>query len=111
MIIAQLVPELNEGGVERGTVELSREFVKRGHKSIVISKGGSLVPEIEKHGGQHVAMDLCSKNIATAPLRAASLRRMLKKLRPDIIQARSRVPAWLAYFANNFSDSITAILP
>ena len=45
-------------------------------------------------------MDLCSKNIATAPLRAASLRRILEKMRPDIIHARSRVPAWLAYFAN-----------
>ncbi|RLA69139.1 MAG: glycosyl transferase, partial [Epsilonproteobacteria bacterium] len=37
MKIVQLLPELNEGGVERGTMELSRELVKLGHESIVIS--------------------------------------------------------------------------
>ena len=100
MIIVQLVPELYEGGVERGTVELSREFVQRGYRSIVISRGGTLVPQIEKHGSQHVTMDLCSKNIATAPFRAAKLRSILREIKPDIIHARSRVPAWLAYFAN-----------
>jgi len=100
MKIIQLVPELHEGGVERGTVELSREFVQRGHKSIVISHGGPLVQQVEEHGGLHIAMDLCSKNIVTAPFRAARLRRKLRKLQPDIVHARSRVPAWLAYFAN-----------
>ncbi len=29
MRVVQLLPELNEGGVERGTVELNREFVKK----------------------------------------------------------------------------------
>ncbi len=100
MIIVQLVPELYEGGVERGTVELSREFVQKGHKSYVISRGGPLVQQIEKHGGQHITMDLCSKNIATVPFRTARLRKILRNIQPDIIHARSRVPAWLAYFAN-----------
>ncbi|KPK27997.1 MAG: glycosyl transferase [Desulfobacterales bacterium SG8_35_2] len=100
MIIVQLVPELQEGGVERGTVELSREFVLKGHKSFVISRGGTLVQEIEKHGGHHITLDLCSKNIATVPFRAVRLRSVLRKIQPDIIHARSRVPAWLAYFAN-----------
>jgi len=100
MKIVQLVPELHEGGVERGTVELSREFVLRGHESVVISRGGPLVRQIEEHGGLHVTMDLCSKNIITAPFRAIKLRQILNKLQPDIIHARSRVPAWLSYFAN-----------
>jgi glycosyltransferase involved in cell wall biosynthesis len=100
MKIVQLVPELYEGGVERGTVELSREFVQRGHESIVISRGGPLADQIEKQKGLHVKMDLCSKNIVTAPFRVGQLRRILGKLQPDIIHARSRVPAWLAYFAN-----------
>ncbi len=100
MKIVQLVPELNEGGVERGTVELSRGLVRRGHESIVISRGGKLVWQIEQHGGLHVNMDLCSKNIATAPFRVVQLRGILRRLQPDVIHARSRVPAWLAYFAN-----------
>ena len=53
MKIVQLLPELNEGGVERGTMELSRELVQLGHESIVISAGGKLVEQIEQDGGVH----------------------------------------------------------
>ena len=42
MRIVQVIPELNEGGVERGVVELNREFVKKGIESFVISAGGKL---------------------------------------------------------------------
>ena len=100
MKIVQLLPELNEGGVERGTMELSRELGKRGHESIVISYGGKLVKQIKADGGRHILLDVCSKNIFTAPFRMLKLRKVLKELNPDIIHARSRVPAWLAYMAN-----------
>jgi len=100
MRVVQLLPELNEGGVERGVVELNREFVKQGLESIVISKGGRLVKTIQQDGGRHVAFDVCSKNPLTAPWRIVRLRRILRELKPDILHARSRVPAWLAWLAN-----------
>ena len=100
MRIVQLLPELNEGGVERGAMELSRELVKLGHESIIISAGGKLVEQIKKDGGTHITFDVHSKNIFTAPLRVVKLKKILKELQPDIIHARSRVPAWLAYLAN-----------
>lgn len=100
MRIAQMLPELNEGGVERGVVELSREMVKRGHESIVISHGGRLVAQIEGDGGRHVKLDVASKNPLTVPGRVLQLRRTLRNLQPDVIHARSRVPAWLAVLAN-----------
>ena len=100
MKIVQLLPELNEGGVERGTVELSRELVKKGIESIVISVGGKLSGQIEEDGGQHITFDVCSKNILTAPTRIHALRKILRQLEPDVVHARSRVPAWLTYLAN-----------
>jgi len=104
MHIIQILPELNQGGVERGTVELSRELVKRSHRSTVISAGGVLVGEIEKEGGQHITLDVCSKNPLSFPLRVRALRRTLKSLTqdlsPSILHARSRVPAWLCHLAN-----------
>ena len=99
MRVIQLLPELNEGGVERGTVELNREFVKQQHESIVISRGGMLADTIENDGGKHVQYDVCSKNPLTAPSRILGLRRLFKELNPDLIHARSRVPAWLCHFA------------
>jgi len=103
MRIIQLLPELNEGGVERGTMELSRELVKLGHESIVISAGGKLQEQIEQEGGKHITFDLCSKNPFTALSRIIKLRKLFKELQPDILHARSRVPAWLTYLANKKS--------
>lgn len=100
MKIVQLLPELNEGGVEVEAVELNRELVKFGVTSIVVSAGGKLANQIEKDGGKHIVFDVCSKNIFTVPFRIFKLRRLIKKLDPDILHARSRVPAWLTYLAN-----------
>ena len=100
MKIVQLIPELNEGGVERGVIELSREMVKRGHESIVISNGGKLVGQLQKDGACHIKLDVCSKNILSAPWRIFKLYQTLKALKPDIVHARSRVPAWMTYLAN-----------
>ena len=100
MRIVQLLPELNEGGVERGVVELNREFVKCGHESIVISAGGKLAGQIASDGGRHITFDVCSKNPLTVLRRVVTLRRLFRELRPDVLHARSRVPAWLAYLAN-----------
>lgn len=100
MKIVQLLPELNEGGVERGVVELSRELVKLGHDSVVISNGGKQAEQIALDGGRHITLDVCSKNLLTAPSRMLQLRRQLRELDPDVIHARSRVPAWLAWLAN-----------
>ncbi len=100
MKIVQVIPELNEGGVERGVVELNREYVKLGIESYVISNGGKLVERIIIDGGNHITFDVCSKNILTSFIRVSKLKKILKELKPDIIHVRSRVPAWLVYFAN-----------
>lgn len=100
MHIVQLLPELNQGGVERGAVELSRELVKRGHQSTVISAGGSQAAQIEQDGGRHITLDVCSKNPLTVLKRVTDLRRLISDLSPSILHARSRVPAWLTWFAN-----------
>lgn len=104
MRIVQLLPELNEGGVERGVVDLSRELVRRGHESVVLSAGGKLVAQLEREGGRHLCLPLASKNPFSLPWRVAALRRALAGLQPDVIHARSRVPAWLAVLANRRLD-------
>lgn len=101
MHIIQVLPQLNEGGVERGTLEFNRAFVERGHRSTVISSGGRLATQIDHDGGRHIQMDVASKNPFSAPIRVWKLRSLLAHLNPDILHARSRVPAWLCWFANS----------
>jgi glycosyltransferase involved in cell wall biosynthesis len=100
MHILQLLPALNEGGVERGVVEINRELVRRGVRNTVISAGGRLAPQIDTDGGRHIALDVKSKNLLTVPLRVRRLRALIAELNPDIIHVRSRVPAWLVRLAN-----------
>ncbi len=38
--ILQILPKLNSGGVERGTIEIATAITKAGFKSYVISAGG-----------------------------------------------------------------------
>lgn len=98
LTVAQIVPELHSGGVERGTLEVNAELAARGHRSLVISAGGRLVEQVVAAGGEHFVMQVARKSPAT--LRSAwELRRFLKEQRVDILHARSRVPAWVSVAA------------
>lgn len=98
LTIVQMVPELNGGGVETETLEVSAEIVRQGHRSIVISSGGRLVDQLHNHGAEHVAWNIRSKSPAS--LRWIwPLRKYLQANHVNIIHARSRIPAWIGYLA------------
>ncbi|MCX5712829.1 MAG: GT4 family glycosyltransferase PelF, partial [Candidatus Omnitrophica bacterium] len=99
MNILQILPQLNVGGVETGTVDLSRYLVKFGHKSIVVSAGGELVKDIEEHGGKHYKLAVNKKSIIAIFKAAPQLAEIIRKEEIDVIHARSRVPAWIAFMA------------
>jgi len=95
--ILQIVPALNNGGVERGVIETSKFLVKNNNKSIVISSGGIYEHLISRHGGILYKLDVHIKN----PLKWKSLRSEIEKVirneNVDLIHVCSRVPAWIAY--------------
>jgi glycosyltransferase involved in cell wall biosynthesis len=96
----QLVPAMEQGGVERGVVEVNRELVRAGWENVVVSAGGRLAGQIESDGGRHVRLDVKSKNPFTFFFRARALRKVLEVERPDAVCVHSRVPAWLFTWAN-----------
>lgn len=98
MKVLQILPELNAGGVERGTLELARYLVQNGHESIVVSNGGRLVSALENEGSRHLTMPVHRKSFSSL-LQIAPLRRVLESERPDILHIHSRVPGWIAWFA------------
>ena len=48
--VLQVLPALESGGVEKGTLEVAKFLVEKGHRSIVISKGGRLLKLLIKSG-------------------------------------------------------------
>jgi glycosyltransferase involved in cell wall biosynthesis len=98
MKVLQILPELNAGGVERGTLELGEFLVLHGHESLVVSNGGRLVEKLEKQGSRHITMSVHRKSPLSL-LHVRPLRRLLERERPDILHIRSRVPGWIAWLA------------
>lgn len=97
--ILQVLPELETGGVETGTIEIACELQKRGIKNFVASQGGRMVHELEKAGIPHLTLPLKSKNIFTMRHNAEKLAQYIKENGINIVHARSRAPAWSAYWA------------
>lgn len=98
LTVVQVLPALQAGGVERCTLETARALVAAGHRSIVISSGGRLVEQLVGEGSEHIALPVARKSLLTLR-QVAPLRRLLRELRPDVLHARSRVPAWVAWLA------------
>ncbi|MEK6715829.1 MAG: GT4 family glycosyltransferase PelF [Candidatus Omnitrophota bacterium] len=99
MNILQVLPELNVGGVETGTVDLAVSLVNLGHKSVVASCGGELVLELEKAGVKHYTLDMRNKYPFVIFMNIKKLADIISQEKIDIIHARSRAPAWSAFFA------------
>ena len=99
MNILQILPELNVGGVETGTVDLAKYLVARGHRSIVVSNGGALVSKLQSDGSKHYILPVHKKNLFTILSCIGKLVTIIKNEKIDIVHARSRVPAWIAFFA------------
>lgn len=96
--VIQLVPRLESGGAERSTLEIADALVRAGHRSIVVSAGGRMVARLIASGSEHVALDIGRKSLATLR-HALALRRLIAATGADIVHARSRLPAWLGWWA------------
>src|SRR3989338_5737254 len=100
MKILQIIPALKSGGTERGTIDLCLDLKTKGFTPYVISNGGALVKELEKAHIPHMAWPVHKKNPFTILWTTLRLAQFIKKEKIDIVHARSRVPAWMTYFAN-----------
>ena len=98
LTVVQLLPALDAGGVERSTLEIADALVRAGHRAIVVSKGGRLLPQLESMGAEHVELDIGRKSPLTFR-QVPALRTLFRDSAADIVHARSRLPAWLAWFA------------
>ena len=96
--VMQLLPELNSGGVERGTLEMGRHLVDKKHNSVVVSGGGRLVEQLEREGSLHIKKSIGSKT-PLALVHIWPMRRLIKAHNIDILHLRSRMPAWVGYVA------------
>ncbi len=97
--ILQVLPALETGGVERGTLEMTQAIVRSGGTALVASAGGRMVAQIERARGRHVRLNLMTKDPLNIYLNAGRLARLIREEGIGLVHARSRAPAWSALLA------------
>lgn len=98
LTVLQMLPALESGGVERGTLEVARHLVAHGHRSLVLSAGGRLVETLAREGSEHIAWPVGRKSLLALRF-VRPLRRLLAERQVDVLHVRSRLPGWIAYLA------------
>ncbi len=99
LVVLQVLPALETGGVERGTVEMTEAVVAAGGRAIVASAGGRMVALVERAGGRHVTLNLLTRDPLSIWLNARPLAALIRAEGVAIVHARSRAPAWSAWLA------------
>jgi len=97
--VLQVLPSLETGGVERGTVEITQAIAAAGGTALVASEGGRLVAAVERAGGRHIRLPMATKNPVAIWRNVGRLVQLIGAERVSIVHARSRAPAWSALMA------------
>ncbi len=97
--VLQVVPSLVTGGVERGAVDMAAALTRAGGTAIIASEGGPLEYELQRIGATHIRLPMASKNPIVMSSNIRRLKKTILAHNVDIVHARSRAPAWSAYFA------------
>jgi glycosyltransferase involved in cell wall biosynthesis len=98
-VIMQIIPELGPGGAEQGCLDIAAELVASGAMAIVVSNGGSRIPELVRMGAHHINLPVHSKNPVVMWKNIHALRKIIHRYNVNIVHARSRAPAWSALYA------------
>lgn len=94
--VLQILPSLQTGGVERGTVDIAAALTAAGWRAIVASAGGAMAHEIARVGGTHITLPVDSKNPLVMRKNIGAVADVIRTHNVSIVHARSRAPAWSA---------------
>jgi glycosyltransferase involved in cell wall biosynthesis len=97
--VLQIIPDLESGGAERASVDIAEALTEAGARALVASRGGRMVSELQSKGGVWLPFPAATKNPIAMALNSVRLARIIRDEGVDIVHARSRAPAWVAYYA------------
>jgi len=97
--ILQIVPSLDAGGAEQGTLDVAKAIAGAGFRALVVSEGGRMENELQRLGAELIRLPAASKNPATILANIGKLEKIIRERNVALVHARSRAPAWSAYYA------------
>ena len=99
--LLQIIPSLDSGGAEQGTVDLANFIGEKNLGSFIVSNGGNMLRLLNRRKTSHFKLPVHSKNIFFVPLIANKLKKIISDKDINIVHVRSRFPAWHLQFIRN----------
>ena len=96
--VLQILPSLDSGGVERGTIDLANYLSSNKIFNHIISNGGRMEIELNTEYSQHYNLSVNSKNLFLYPYLAKKIDKYIKNHNINLIHVRSRGPSWILKF-------------
>ena len=85
-------------------MDLAKYLVKSQHKAVVVSAGGELVDKLKCLGAVHYSLAVNKKSLFSIVRACFELVKIIRREDIRVVHARSRVPAWSAYFAAKLTN-------
>ena len=98
--LMQIVPSLQSGGVEQGTIDVANYLASLKIQNNISSNGGKMVSYLDNKFVRHNLIPVNSKNFFLMPFVANKINRIINKESINILHFRSRAPAWLLPYIN-----------
>ena len=97
--IIQIIPNMEIGGAENSVIETSSYLKKNNFRPLVLTTGGKLIEKLNLLGITVIKEKIDKRNIFTIVRNIFLFKRIFKEKQVELVHARSRAPAWSAYFA------------
>ena len=98
--VVQVIPALESGGVERGTIDVANYLAELNIHNSIISNGGSLESELNQEFIDHFKLPVHSKNPILYFNLAKKIQEYIQIKKINLVHVRSRAPAWIINMMN-----------
>ena len=98
--VVQVIPALESGGVERGTVDVANYLADLKIYNSIISNGGLLENELNQEFIDHFKLPVHSKNPLFYFNLAKKIQEYIQIKKINLVHVRSRAPAWIINMMN-----------
>jgi len=93
--LAQVIPSLNSGGAERGTVDVANYLASQQIHNTIISSGGTMLKELNSQYVEHFNLSIDSKNPLFFFQLCKQMADYVSSNKINLVHVRSRSPAWI----------------
>lgn len=101
--ILQVLPSMETGGVEQTVLDVAESVIQNGWKALVVSHGGRMLKRLRELGATHLSLPFNTKNPFILVQNIKRLQDIIRDHHVSLVHARSRAPAWSAYYAAKWS--------